>query len=143
MHCTKKPEIIVEMCSMIITEIFRKDYTSIKTSAWRADCISGRSYQPEVVLPVVAVSYRPENVRCGCTTAFYRMRQINNTKERCGIISHRVKNLFRFYNHCLGSCHFVGEKLHTPLANVEPPSSPSGEAGENEPKQFGLFIGEK
>ena len=47
---------------MIITAKFRKDYTSIKTSAWRADFISGRSYQPEDVLPVVAVSHRPENV---------------------------------------------------------------------------------
>ena len=111
-------------------------------SVWRTDCISQRPDQREVVLPMVAVSHRPENVRCGCTTAFYRMRQKQHTKERCGISSHRVKNLFRFYNHCLGSCHFVGEKLHTPLANVEPLRSPSGAAGENEPKQFGLFIGE-
>ena len=145
MLCTKRLDDIVEMYFVSYHSKFSERTTPpYEPSVWRTDCISQRPNQREVVLPMVAVSHRPENVRCGCTTAFYRMRQKQqHTKERCGISSHRVKNLFRFYNHCLGSCHFVGEKLHTPLANVEPLRSPSGAAGENEPMRIGLFIGEK
>ena len=60
--CTKNLEIIVRMCLMIITAIFRKDYTSIETFRMACGLYIPTVTQREVVLPMVAVSYRPENV---------------------------------------------------------------------------------
>ena len=105
--CTKKLEVIVRMCLVIITEIFRKDYTSIKNCHVAHDLYS------------CAITSNSRRTADGCCEPSARERREHvarvlpdetnkqHTKERCGISSHRVKNLFRFYNHCLGSCDFV------------------------------------
>lgn len=93
---------------MIITEIFRKDYTSIET--FRMAC-------GLYIRAIISTGSRTADGRCELSArerSLWMYHSVlpdetnkQHTKERCGIISHRVKNLFRFYNHCLGSCHFV------------------------------------